>query len=159
MADRCRPRRPDHPAEAQECPRSGTPGHAVNLNTVKALLMPAALARVSEGVYRFCTHRECDVVYFSPSGLYTIGDLRVPVWQKQAAGARMMCYCFDENEADIRREIERHGGSAAIARVSAHIAAGRCACELRNPRGACCLGDLIAAVKRMTAEVEMRIGK
>ena len=34
----------------------------------------------------------------------------------------------------------------------AHIDAGRCAYEVRNPRGACYLGDLIAAVKRVTEE-------
>ena len=35
----------------------------------------------------------------------------------------------------------------AVDRVRAHIAAGRCACEIRNPKGTCCLGDVIAAVR------------
>jgi hypothetical protein len=60
----------------------------------------------------------------------------------------MVGYCFGENEADIAAEIERRGHSDAVQRVRAHIAAGRCACEIRNPRGACCLGDVIAAVER-----------
>jgi len=60
----------------------------------------------------------------------------------------MICYCFGENEGDIRREFEKYGSSGAVARVRAHIQAGRCACEIRNPRGVCCLGDVVAAIER-----------
>ena len=154
MADCCCPPRPDDPAEQQECPRSGTQGLAVDLNTVKALLTPAALARMTGSPHRFCPDPLCEIVYFSPGDAYGVQDLRVPVWQQQPAGARIVCYCFGENEADIRREIEERGLSQAVERVRAHITAGRCACELRNPRGACCLGDLIAAVKRLAMAVE-----
>ncbi len=44
------------------------------------------------------------------------------------------------------------GQSQAVERVKADIEANRCACDVRNPRGACCLGDLAAAVKRVSAE-------
>ena len=155
MADCCCPPRPDDPAEQHECPRSGTLGHAVDLSTVKALLTPAALARISGAPHRFCPDPACEIVYFSPADSYSVRDLRVPVWQKEPAGSRMVCYCFGENEADIRREIEQQGGCRAVERVRAHIAAGRCACELRNPRGTCCLGDVIAAVKRAAGQLEM----
>lgn len=154
MAECCRPERRGDPAERQGCPRSGTQGHAVDLNTVKALLTSTALARITGSAHRFCPDPACEVVYFSPGDTYTVRDLRIPVWQKEPAGARMVCYCFGENEADIRGEIEEHGGSHAVARVRAHIRAGRCACELRNPRGVCCLGDVIAAVTRLAAGPE-----
>jgi hypothetical protein len=36
-----------------------------------------------------------------------------------------------------------------FARICEHIAAQRCACDIRNPRGACCLGDVMAAAKRI----------
>jgi hypothetical protein len=124
---------------------------------VKAVLTSAALARLNGSPHRFCPDPTCEIVYFSPGDTYTVHDLRVPVWQKESAGARVVCYCFGENEADIRREIAEHGGSHAVERVRAHITAGRCACELRNPRGVCCLGDLIAAVKRMASDLETSI--
>ena len=146
----CQPH-PDDPAEPRECPRSRTQGHAVDLNTVKALLASSALARITGSPHRFCPDPGCEIVYFSAGGTFTGRDLRVPVWQKEPGGARMVCYCFGENEADIRREIEEQGASQAVERVRAHITAGRCACQLRNPRGVCCLGDVIAAVKRMAA--------
>ena len=157
MSDCWCPPRPEDPAEQHEWPRSGTRGLPVDLNTVKALLTSTALTRITGAPHRFCPDPLCEIVYFSPGDTYTVQDLRVPVWQKEPAGARMICYCFGENETDIRREIEERGASQAAERVRAHITAGRCACELRNPRGACCLGDIIAAVKRIAAAVETGI--
>ena len=61
----------------------------------------------------------------------------------------MICYCFGETEAVMRTEMLRDGTTNAVHRVREHIEARRCACEVRNPRGVCCLGDLTQAVKRM----------
>jgi hypothetical protein len=132
------------------CPISGSKGKPVELQTVKALLTERALRRMAASSHRFCPEPDCEVVYFDAAGNhYTKDDVRVPVWQKEPFGTRMICYCFGETEADIRTEMERGGHSHAVERVRRHIEAGRCACEIRNPRGACCLGDITAAVKRV----------
>ena len=136
--------------DAVFCPVSGTKGAGVELQTVKAMLTEVALRQVTTAAHRFCPDPVCDVVYFAEDGrTYSKAALRVPVWQKEPAGARVVCYCFGENEADIRSEIELNGRSDAVERVRAHIKAGRCACEVRNPRGACCLGDVSATVTRL----------
>jgi hypothetical protein len=130
------------------CPQSGSAGPAVDLQTVKALLTEQALARLEPAVYRFCADARCDVVYFSSTGShFGTADLRVPVWQKQPSGSRLVCYCFGESEASMRTEIQLTGRSLAVQRIREHITAGRCACDVRNPRGTCCLGDVIAALK------------
>ena len=135
---------------ASSCPRTGTRGHAVELLTVKALLTDVALRRLWPGPHRFCPAPGCEVVYFDErDNVFTKDDLRAAVWQKEPPGARKICYCFGENEADIRDEIRQTGASDAVRRVREHIAAGRCACEIRNPRGVCCLGDVAQAVDRM----------
>jgi hypothetical protein len=135
---------------SSRCPGSGSPGVAVDLITVKALLTEGALGRLTSGDYRFCPDPTCEVVYFNAAGgQFTTADLRVPVWQKVSDGDRPICYCFGESEASIRAEIETTGASTVVERIRHHIDAERCACEVRNPRGACCLGDVIAAVKRM----------
>jgi hypothetical protein len=121
----------------------------VDLVTVKALLTALAFRKILPGPFHFCADPACDLVYFSAAQRFRTAEIRVPVWQKEPFGARMVCYCFGENEADMRREIEATGVSAAASRVREHIAAKRCACEIRNPRGACCLGDVIAAVGRV----------
>jgi hypothetical protein len=147
MSSCCGPT-PEALTNGSKCPASGTPGKHVELLTVKGLLRESALARVSPGDHHFCPDPACEVVYFDQAGTtYLRCDVRVPVWEKEAAGSRMICYCFGENEADIRREFEERGSSGAASRVRAHIQAGRCACEIRNPRGVCCLGDVIAAVE------------
>ena len=90
------------------------------------------------------------MVYFDVEGeCYRKSDLRVSVWQKEPFGNRTVCYCFGESEESMRTEIAATGQSHAVERVRAHIAAGRCACDVRNPRGGCCLGDLAAAVNRV----------
>ena len=117
---------------------------------MKALLSDMALQRFEPGAHRFCRDASCDVVYFDAEGrTFTTADLRVPVWQKEPPGARTICYCFGENETDISAENAHTGRSTAEERVRAHIQAGRCACEVRNPKGACCLGDIMRAVKRV----------
>jgi hypothetical protein len=81
---------------------------------VKALLTPVALRRLEPGDYRFCPSPDFDVVYFDGHGHnFSPADIRVPVWQKQPEGDRILCYCFGENEADIRREIAADGRSRA----------------------------------------------
>jgi len=61
-----------------------------------------------------------------------------------------LCYCFDFDEADVREEIVRTGESAIPQKISAMIKQGLCACETRNPSGACCLGEVTKTVTRLT---------
>ena len=150
MADCCcsDPRSNDPSTGCSECGIAGRPVESV---TVKAMLTTTALARYEHHAYRFCPDPRCLVVYFGEDGtIFTTSDVRERIWQKEAPGRRTVCYCFGENEADIAAEIEARGQSDAVRRVRTCIAAGRCACEIRNPRGACCLGDVIAAVERLS---------
>lgn len=149
MADCCSAG-PDQSQRSRACRICGTPGTPVDSLTVKALLIESALVRYEHAAYRFCTDSACAIVYFAETGAtFTTTDVRARVWQKEARGRRTFCYCFGENDADIVREIEQTGQSGAVERVRAHIAAKRCACEVRNPRGTCCLGDLQAAVAQL----------
>jgi len=142
------------------CPVSGSRGSAVETITVKALLRERPLRRLLPGEYRFCPDPDCDVVYFSTDGQrFTTAEVRVPVWHKLPFGDRPICYCFGESEASIRSEIASGEGTRVIERVREHIAAERCACDVRNPRGACCLGDVIAAVERIEASVVDRVNR
>jgi hypothetical protein len=120
--------------------------------TVKALLAEQALRRFLPGEFRFCPDAGCDVVYFTADGQrFTTADVRVPVWQKLPFGNRPICYCFGESETSMRSDVANGEGARVIERVREHIAAERCVCEVRNPRGACCLGDVMAAIKRIEA--------
>ena len=134
------------------CPVSNGRGVPVSALTVTALLQDGALSRFEPAPLWFCPDPHCRVVYFDAAGrCFLTTEIRVPVWRKEPFGDRPICYCFAESEASIRKEIATSGRSMAVDRVRGHIDAGRCACEVRNPRGACCLGDLIAAVRRLVS--------
>jgi len=52
----------------------------------------------------------------------------------------------------IRGELAATGKSTVIDRIAAEMKADFCACEIRNPQGSCCLGNVKAAVKAAQAE-------
>jgi len=136
------------------CANCAERGSPVQLQTVKALLTELALRRLQPTHYRFCANAGCETVYFGDAGdQFGTDDIRVPVWQKQPGDGRLLCYCFGETESDMRTELLEHGRTDVVARIREHIAAQRCACDIRNPRGACCLGDVMAAVKRFEASM------
>lgn len=124
-----------------ECPKCGTSGREVQIVTPKSLLTPDALARIDpRDGYRFCPDAGCPVVYFGPGQCFTTADLMVRVFQKDAADSVPVCYCFAFTRRRIAGEI--HQGADPLAEITAHVKAGRCACEFRNPQGSCCLGNV-----------------
>ena len=136
------------------CPECGKPGRLVDRITVKAMLRPGALMRLSAPEHRFCATPECPVVYFGIEEAFDREELVVPVFQKEPAGDRRVCYCFGIGEGDLRLELVETGRSTASARVSALVKADRCACEVKNPQGSCCLGNLAAAAKAVKAALD-----
>ena len=106
------------------------------------MLQPAALVRLSVSELRFCPTHACPVVYFSFEDRFDREDLAVPVFQKEPAGERTVCYCLGIREHEIGRELAETGRSTAGERITTLVKAGRCACEVKNPQGTCCLGNV-----------------
>ncbi len=137
------------------CLTCGRQGRDVDPLTVKSLLRSRALARRSEPSHRFCPTSDCPVVYFGNEERFVLEDVRVGVFQKETSPDRIVCYCFGVSEASIREEIARTGSSTALQRIRELVEADRCVCELRNPQGSCCLGN-VAATERAAAECAPR---
>ncbi len=136
-------------ADAALCASCGQKGREVDVLTVKSMLTPSALATLDISQrFRFCSHPACKVVYFGHTGQqFLIEDMSIPVFQKDTRPSVPVCYCFGWTRARIREELSSTGTSTAAASISAHIKAGRCACEVNNPQGACCLGNVASSVK------------
>jgi len=130
------------------------PSHSVTLKTMLLMLKPELLGQVGEQQYRFCASPECPVVYFSQERRFTTDDVRVRVGIKETADPIPLCYCFGFYEQDVRAEIENQGHTTIPQRISALIRDRMCACEERNPSGACCLGEVARAVRRLTKEAK-----
>jgi hypothetical protein len=122
----------------------------VPLITLKALLTPSALARLRpEEAFRLCPDPACDVVYFSPAQTYSTGDLKVPVYQKDQAPGVTVCYCFAHTREDLGQAVATGTGQALEASIRAHVQAGRCGCEVNNPQGSCCLGNVVTVLRSL----------
>ncbi len=83
-------------------------------------------------------------------------DVRVRVGLKETEDPVPICYCFGFTEAMAVEEIRATGISTIPQRITAEVKAGNCACEIRNPQGSCCLGNVNAAVKRVMKEAEAK---
>jgi len=128
------------------CPRCAHAGLSLDTVTVKALLA-RSLADVTARAYRFCPTPTCPVVYFAGDSDQTFGtrDVREVVYQKAPDDpAVFVCYCFRYTRGQLAAAAHQGAGQAIIAAITAGIKAGACACDLRNPQGACCLGNVRA---------------
>lgn len=143
MADCCG--RVAEPTEAP-CPACGRTGREVGLITLKALLRSEALARLDAGSYRFCATPKCPVVYFRGDDVFRREDVGTPVFQKEPGGGRVVCYCLGIGEDEIRQEAAVLGRPTAADRIKALVQSTRCACDVRNPQGSCCLGNVMELV-------------
>jgi hypothetical protein len=123
----------------------------VDLITLKALLTGDALRRLDGITYRFCPEPECDVVYFDTrsDSVFRTTDLTVRVGVKAREDPVPLCYCFGYTLADIRQDLASRGTSDIPALITAEIKAGHCACEVKNPQGTCCLGNISQTIKNI----------
>jgi len=65
-----------------------------------------------------------------------------------------VCYCFDFKRGDLRQDLAESGRTDIPERIKKGIAEGRCACERKNPQGACCLGNVAGAINKIQEEVK-----
>lgn len=143
----CEVRKPET-AGRTPCPRCGAVGRVVGDETIEAILEPGLAASLLAVECRFCGTPSCGVLYYGADGrLVEKGAATVRVGIKESEDPVPLCYCFGFSRADVRREVAEAGGSTIPARIAAEVRAGRCACEVKNPSGACCLGEVNEAVK------------
>jgi hypothetical protein len=139
----------------RSCSMCGTEGRPVERQTVLHHVKPEHLEHVGEDAFRFCADQQCPVVYHGDRRTrFTVDEVREPIGAKLSGDARPICYCFGFTEGDAREEIVHTGKSTIPATVSRLIKARMCACEVRNPSGACCLGEITRTVKRLSDEHE-----
>lgn len=131
------------------CPTCQQAGKPVDILTLKALLS-VPLTELRHPEYLFCATASCSVVYYSADGTQSFREtqLRERVYQKHRDEDEVfVCYCFRHTVGNIKAELAATQQSTVVAAVTAGIQAKQCACEVRNPQGNCCLGNVGAAVK------------
>ena len=84
--------------------------------------------------------------------MFTTDDVRELVTSKTKGDDRPLCYCFGFTQGNVRREIVLNGETTIPTQVTQFIKEKLCACEIRNPSGSCCLGEINRIVKSLLAE-------
>jgi len=131
------------------CPVNGARSKQVDMLTVRSLVRRLPLGMPATQYY-FCEARDCDVVYFAldpQAPVFRRVDLLVRVGAKEEADPIPVCYCFGFTRKDIENEIAATGRSTVADRITVEVKAGNCACEVKNPSGKCCLGDVTRIVR------------
>ncbi len=117
---------------------------------MKALLS-VSLREVQDLQYLFCRTQACPVVYFSSDGeqTFAVEHIRERVYQKEPEAQDVfICYCFRHTVGDLR-VASSEDRTAIVDDINTGINTGQCACNLRNPQGSCCLGNVRQMIKRL----------
>lgn len=124
----------------QTCPVSNTPIMPVGMLTVR---LHTLLTELPETSFGFCEAARCPVVYVGADGtLIDKAHVRTRVGVKETEEPILVCYCFEFTAAQIAEDVREHGLSTIRDYIQAQVRAGRCRCEMTNPSGRCCLGNL-----------------
>ena len=137
------------------CPTNQKVGNKIDTITLKALLA-LPLTQVVDNEYRFCPDPTCSTVYYRQDGqqIFTEADLREKVYQKHPHDdENLICYCFQITVGEMRAERTQPGATRVVEKIKAGIQAGQCACDIRNPQGDCCLGNVIHVLKQFQTEL------
>ncbi len=144
--------------DARDCPRCGSRGQSVERLTVAAL--SAGIIPLNQR-YWLCRELECEAVYFGEDGaVVTASDLNVVPGLKSKDQEALVCYCFQHRRGDIEAELVANGETTIPDRITVEVKAGNCTCEVRNPAGKCCLGDVQKAIQEISAALgEVHAGR
>lgn len=146
---------PTPPTHKSVCPTNHRAGQPVETVTLKALLA-LPLTEITHPPYYFCLDPDCPTVYYSADGeqIFAEAQLRERVYHKHPHDDGVyVCYCFQHRLAELRHEARQTSASRVIAAITQGIQAEQCACEVRNPQGQCCLGNVHRALKQLRAEL------
>ncbi|AXQ50905.1 putative iron-sulfur cluster-binding metallochaperone [Lysinibacillus fusiformis] len=136
------------------CPTCKNKAKSVKLITLKSLLKPSALETLNaKKNHYFCSNADCDVVYFDTNNKkYFVSDIKVAVYQKEDSTTTPVCYCFDWTKVKLKEYVENELTSNPVDHIRENIKENRCGCEVNNPQGSCCLGNVTIYIRKMSQE-------
>ncbi len=130
-----------------DCPRCGTRGTSVERLTVAALTK-GIVPRNQR--YWLCRQLECETVYFGEDEtVVTATNMNTAPGFKSKSPQALVCYCFQYRRRDIEAELVADREAVIPEHITAEVRAGNCACEVRNPSGKCCLGEVQVAMEEI----------
>lgn len=134
------------------CPSCKSKAKNLKLITLKSMLKPSALEKIDAKVnYYFCSTKDCDVVYFDANNVkYLESDIKVAVHQKEDSENTPICYCFGWTKERIEKYVKQELSTNPIEHIKENIKENRCGCEVNNPQGSCCLGNVTKFIRQLS---------
>ena len=146
---------PSEGGDSGNCPESGYRGQSVDWLTVAALTSGLVPPKQQ---FWMCWDPDCEVVYFGEDGtLLCVSDLAVTPGFKMQSANGLVCYCFLHTRGEIQGELQATGKTTVPDHITAEVKAGNCACEVRNPSGRCCLGEVQKAIQESRKKLEVSV--
>lgn len=140
----------------RRCPRCGAGSPSVERLTV------AALTRIVVPIdqrFWLCRNPACGLAYFGEDGtLIPASAMNVSRGFKTRTPEALVCYCFLHCRGDIESELAANGETTIPERIAKQVREGNCACEVRNPTGRCCLGEIQEAIREIGSEIDALAG-
>lgn len=93
---------------------------------------------VDEEQHFYCADTDCDVGYFTDSGV-TFNKTEIGAYDQFKKG--WLCYCFGISASAYKSALMQGEAKPIKSFVIEQTKHGTCACEIRNPSGKCCLAD------------------
>lgn len=138
------------PEGKKECPCCHNKAKGVLEKTLNALLKNETKDSLkSLESFFYCKTSSCDVVYFRDDIFLYQKDLKVTVGIKEGVKPANLCYCFGWTKEKIEDEIKHTGKTKALNDIKEKMKNIGCLCEIKNPSGSCCLGDVKKAINNL----------
>lgn len=132
------------------CKECGNIGKSIKEITIRSLVKESKLEDIKnpDGFY-FCETPTCQCVYFNNIQQVYLHkeDVKVRVGVKETEDPIPVCYCFNWTKDKIFDQIKQQGYSTAIQEITTKVKAGECSCQIKNPSGKCCLGEVNKVIK------------
>lgn len=129
------------------CPGCGTKGISVPLVTVKSLAKNTPDETLN-GEFYICLTPSCNIAYFNQNTVLKQIDVAVPLFWKDGANPKFVCYCNHVTEEEIMNAVIRDNARTLkdIIRLTGATKKGKCLNT--NPKGVCCHKDIETIIQK-----------
>ena len=137
-----------------KCPKCGKKGVSIQNITVKSILKNNLRGKIGDIDYHLCVDKKCDVSYYNKDQYFSKDDTKRPIWYKEGANPKMLCYCNNVTEEDAMKVVLDEG-ITYLSDVLKFVTGKppKSHCKHLNPTGKCCtqafknLKDNVVAIK------------
>lgn len=123
---------------SSKCPICKKEGVLIPNITVKAVLKNNLKDGIGDADYYLCVDKKCKVSYFNEHKKFGVNDTKQPIWYKEGADPKMVCYCNNITEQEVMDVILEEGITSmndVFMFIKGEIKSN---CKYFNPTGKCC---------------------